>query len=186
MMSDSTRGLKSPPSTRSEGAPEYFFASITNTPRGLTTMWSMFALVPGMRRSCRTWMPRSLRESSRRPRTTSPRAPVCHALVLCGSSESASNKPPILGCASRIRVSRFVLRRSYSRRADAPATPESTATASASPAPEHRTHTTDLVERSYPAQVPSGSTARHSRHSPAKRRLIIFVEAGASSVTRRS
>ena len=50
------------------------------------------------------------------PSFSSPRAPVFHAVVDCGSSEIAKIKPPSLGCLARMRSSRAVLRRSIWRR----------------------------------------------------------------------
>jgi hypothetical protein len=50
----STRRRNRPPSIRRLGRPWYFFASMTNTPEGQTTRWSMLAFVRGMRRSCST------------------------------------------------------------------------------------------------------------------------------------
>ena len=119
-----------PPSIFSSGRPLYRFASITQMPAGVMAMWSMLAFVPGMRRSCRTATDSETSESSRAPRRSSPIAPVAHAFVLCFSSDSATAMPPSFPHFWRSRSSSLALRRSYSRRADDPATPTSSGGAS--------------------------------------------------------
>lgn len=54
---------------------------------------------------------------------SSPRAPSAQAFSCVGSSLIASSAPPMRGCFSRTRFSRFASRRSCSRRALAPAVP---------------------------------------------------------------
>jgi hypothetical protein len=67
----------------------------------------------------------SPRLASFSPSLRSPVAPDYHARVDWGSSDSARIKPPSRGCASRMRCSRLLCRRSNSCCADPPATPNS-------------------------------------------------------------
>ncbi len=103
--------------------PRYRFASMTQTPARVITMWSMFARVLGMRRSCSTTMSSEAIASSARPTSASPAAPDFHAAVLWRSPESATAIEPIRPSphVSRIFSSSRARRRSYSRFADAPA-----------------------------------------------------------------
>jgi hypothetical protein len=71
-----------PPSILSSGRPLYRFASMTQIPAIVTTMWSMLALVLGIRRSLRTAISADGSESIRAPRRSSPTAPSSQAFVL--------------------------------------------------------------------------------------------------------
>ena len=135
-------------------------------------MWSMFALLPGIRRSWSTCTPAPTNPSRRRPKTSSPSAPAAQALVLCGSSPSARISPPKSGWFARILTSRRCLRRSYSRKADAPATPGATSRPAGVGAGRQRRHRSNLVSRSCQARVPTGISRSHARHRPGKRSEI--------------
>jgi hypothetical protein len=65
------------------------------------------------------------RSDRRRAMSSSPTAPRSHVFVLCGSSDRARISPLSFGWFARIRCSCVSRRRSYSRRADAPAAPGS-------------------------------------------------------------
>ena len=93
-----------PPTSRASSLPVYFLASMTKTPDGPTTRWSMLARLPGMRRSCSTSMPRTPLSTS--PTSRSPSAPtlqlavVCDSGVIFGLAVSAAARRPITGRAA--------------------------------------------------------------------------------------
>ena len=98
-------------------------ASITKTPAGPIAMWSILALVRGIRRSCSTSTPAS--PSRNVPSAASPRAPCSQATVDCGASVTCRRSFPMRGCAAITRSSRRLRRRAPSRPADPPAVPRS-------------------------------------------------------------
>ena len=85
------------------GRPRYFLASMTYTPLAVTTRWSMFAVLRGMRRSCSTRTLSEAMRSSPWPSRSSPMAPTSHAVVDRGWSVTPRIKPPSFGCLARIR-----------------------------------------------------------------------------------
>ena len=105
--------------------PLYRLASMTQTPDAAMAMWSMFARLRGIARSCSTTAVASRCLASSRATRSSPPAPRAHTCSCIGSSFSARSRPPMCGCLARVRCSRLALRRSCSRRALAPAVPVS-------------------------------------------------------------
>ena len=98
---------------------------MTHTPLGAIAMWSMFARLRGTARSCNTTTRPSRRLASSVAKRSSPPAPRSQTASCVGSPLRASSAPPMRGCLSRTRCSRFTRQRSCSRRALAPAVPTS-------------------------------------------------------------
>ena len=129
------------------------------------TTWSMFPRVPGTRRSCSVTRPWTFRRAS--PSFRSPTAPRSHAVVDCGSSTTASRRPPRKSPTLPFtRSSRRAFRRSYSRDAEAPAVPCSRSCRPSSSVGQSVQRTV-LAAWSYSAQLCLGSSVPQTLHLPA-------------------
>jgi hypothetical protein len=101
--------------------PLMFLLSTTVIPPGPIARWSMLAVEPGIRRSCKSVTSVPASSLARRlPTRSSPSAPFFQATVLGGSSVIRANATPSTPSFWRARSSRVLRRRSYSRRALAP------------------------------------------------------------------
>ena len=169
-------------------------------PLGATTRWSMLPLVPGTRRSCNTKPTSHICVASRRPRRSSPSAPLACAVVVWGSSASRLAMRPILPVPHFASICRsaFAVRRSYSLRAEMPAVPasigggggsdapaavggiaaEANAGGATSAPPSDVRHDTQYTARSdliHHALEPAGTRTVHDLHSSSRRNGMSFA-----------
>ena len=150
------------------------------------TMWSIFPRVPRTLRSWRAMTPSILAiEAARR---CSPIEPVAQALVDCGSTVNASTTPPRrLPQRPRTSCSRLTIRRSYSRRAEPPATPNSiggcAASATPSPVVGHSTQCSERAVRSHTATWPRRRDAPHRTQVPSYLTRHSLIAVGAASAS---
>jgi hypothetical protein len=169
---------------------------MTQTPVAVTATWSMFAVVPGMRRSCRTAIPcRQRCPGGRRGAPPPPRhVPTCACSAARpwrpGSAHPAvdaerAHRPPVspYGGRTRAEPTRPAPPRTAppAPRPPAPPLPElpppaPAATAGTVPGPQVRQRTV-RVARSWTACVPTARSLPQSRQLPANRSHITFCDA---------
>ncbi len=205
-MSRSSRA-KSPPLLRSSRRlPGRTFASITQTPAGVTAMWSMLLRLPGLCRSWRATIPTMA--SNAAPTLRSPGAPVTQARTCWGAGSArtfgvtAAASRPAIGCSAltcdrqaRSAVTRAACcrscradLRSASRVTDRPAVPRSNASADGSgrawldgsvavdAVPRHDRQVTVFAPLSHPARSPACTVRPQDTQLSCLRRTSIFTQ----------